>query len=130
MDTLQVLIAAVTLALVVGEVAYVRYRMRHEELAAEDRRMEAQAAAGIRRREAEDDAAALAAAARERGPADGTKVAVHVGPHLVQGKRVLRGEPEADGWIVLDDADLIEGTRSTPLGGRQWLPGTQWLQEL
>lgn len=130
MSTTQVFIVCLALVVVVVVVAVAQWRIRADALAAESARANAaEAALAAARRRIEAQAGA-AAASRALGPADGAKVGVHVGSHLIQGTRVRRGEPEADGWIVLDGAELLEGSRSTPLGGRQWLRDVQWLQEL
>lgn len=85
------------------------------------------------RRERGEAAAAELAARRERrdaGPRDGALLGVHVGAQVIRGTRVLRDAPEADGWTVLADAEMLDGGKSTPLGGRQWLAGASWIQEL
>lgn len=130
MSTTQVLIVAVAAVLIVALVAVGQWRIRADALEAEDRRESAREARRAEALERDAATAATAGARRALGPVDGAKVGVHVGPHLVQGTRVLRDAPEAEGWLVLDGAELLEGTRSTPLGGRQWLAGAQWLQEL
>lgn len=130
MSTTQVLIVVVGAVLITAMVALTRWRVREAELAAEDSHDQRQI--GAQRSARERDAASLAAvgARRALGPANGAKLGVHVGSHLVRGTRVRRGEPEAEGWIVLDDAELLEGTRATPMGGTQWLRDPQWMQEL
>jgi hypothetical protein len=125
MTTTQLLIVCLAVVLIAVVAAVTKWRVRMDELAAElaaveDRREE--------RREMEQ-------AAKERaqpsglGPPDGTQLAVYVGAHLVRGNRVQRNDPDAADWIVLEDAELIDGPRATPLGGRAWLR-RQWLQEL
>lgn len=130
MSTTQVLIVAVTVVVVVAIAAVTLWRVHADELAAAALRGRDEA--GALQACAERDSAALAVAESRRalGPADGARVGVHLGQHLIQGKRVLRDDADADGWIALDDAELLEGARATPLGGRQWLREAQWIQEL
>jgi hypothetical protein len=81
-------------------------------------------------REAMASADAERAARRAAGPQDGTLLGVHVGSQVIRGTRVLRDAAEADGWLVLEDASLLEGRTETALGGRQWIAGAPWIQEL
>lgn len=100
------------------------------------RQNEARAAAREARDAERERAAADAVSAAERGarddagPQDGALLGVHVGAQVIRGTRVLRGSADADGWLVLEDASLLEGRSETPLGGRQWLAGSSWVQEL
>jgi hypothetical protein len=126
--TTQVLIVMLALVAIAAFAALTRYGVRRAELESEDRRVIQQAHDREVARAVAD--AARADASAGRGPADGTRMGVHVGPHLIQGARVLRDAPEAEGWVVLEGAELLEGTRATPLGGRQWLRAAQWMQEL
>ena len=82
------------------------------------------------RREVEAADAAVRAARRDAGPADGAVLGVHVGSQVVRGTRVLRDAPEADGFLVLEDAEVLDGAKATALGGRQWLKAASWTQEL
>lgn len=130
MTTTQVLIVCVAAVLVVGLVALAKWRVRVEELALEERREQALRVIQAADHERNAQHAAALIAGRSRGPNDGAKIGVHVGSHLIRGTRVLRDASEAQGWIVLDDAELLEGNKQTPVGGRQWLHGSQWMQEI
>lgn len=130
MTTAQLLIVCLTVLAVAGAAAGAWSQVRRDatsaELARERQRMEERAAA----REAEAASAAARAARRGVGPPDGAVLGVHVGTQVIRGTRVLRDAEEADGWVVLDDASVHDGGKSTPLGGRQWLQGHGWTQEL
>lgn len=131
MTTVEVLIVSLAAVVIVAVVALAQWRIRVDEIAGNEVRARQQA---IEAREAAERRAAATEAAAAlpgpSGPEDGTVVGVHVGGQVVRGTRVLRGDAAAVGWIVLDDADLLDGTRTTPLGGRQWLPDETWKQEM
>lgn len=129
MTTGQVFIVSLTALAVVIVIALAKWRIRVDEIAGEEARARASEQAGLERRRIDAEAKA-AAPLTAFGPDDGAKLGVHIGGQLIQGTRVMRNDREADGWIVLDDAELLEGTRATPLGGRQWVRGTDWLQAL
>lgn len=129
MTTAQVLIVSLTALAVVVVIALAKWRIRVDEIAGEEARARASEQAGLERRRIDAEAKAVAPFAAF-GPEDGAKLGVHIGGQLIQGTRVMRDVREAEGWIVLDDAELLEGTRATPLGGRQWVRGTDWLQAL
>lgn len=133
MSTTQVLIVSLAALLAVALVVVTRYYTRAAELALEDSRGERAAASRVAELSTElEQRRAEADASGPAGPAEGTKVAIHVTGRDVQGTRVRVGEPAADGWIVLDDAAFVTGDRTQPLGGRQWFregPG-MWIQEL
>lgn len=128
--TEQVLIVALALVVIVAIVAFAQWRIRVDELAAEEHRVSGVEASRAAGRARDEDRKAEVAALQAPGPAEGAKVGVHVGDHLIQGTRVLRDDPDAKGWIVLDGAELLDGARATPLGGRQWVREAQWVQEL
>jgi hypothetical protein len=124
-ETGEVAIIAVAAIVIVAIVALASWRMKAAEIEGEaSRSHDAEAARGDAREARE------AAALHPIGPPDGAKMVVHVGLHDVQGTRVLRDAPEAQGWIVIDDAELLDGNKRIPVGGRQWLHGAQWMQEL
>lgn len=130
MTTAEVLIVSLSAVVIVAVVALAQWRIRVDEIAGNEVRARQQA---IEAREATARRAATAEAALPgaMGPADGAKLGVHIpGGQLIQGTRTLRDAREAEGWIVLDDAELLEGVRSTPLGGKQWIRDTGWMQEL
>ena len=129
MTTTQTWILAGAVVLIVLIVLVAQARMRMDQLASEERRERENAVARAESRQRDADRAEEAVARRALGPVDGTKVAVHIGPNIIRGTRVRRGEPDTDGWIVLDGAEMIVGERVEPLGGRQWLRDSQWLQE-
>lgn len=133
MSTTQVLIVSLALLAAITVVAYTHYRTRADELDTTRAREERVAAADIA-----DRADRRAAAALERdsrvppGPSEGATLVIHVAGRDVQGTRVRAGDPETDGWIVVDDASFVTGDRAQPLGGAQWFregPG-MWIQEL
>lgn len=127
--TIQVLIVSVAAFAIVAAIAFAKWRIDADALIAQEARARASEQAGVERRKV--DAEAKAAMPRAAfGPEDGAKLGIHIGGQLIQGTRVMRGAREAEGWIVLDDAELLEGVRATPLGGRQWIPAGSWMQEL
>lgn len=127
MDTADVAILAVAAVLIVTIVALVQLRTKVAEIEVEDRRESQREAARVEARDHRE--ARDAATSHATGPADGAVVLVHVGPHDVQGTRVMRDDPAAEGWIVLKDAVALESGRPTPLGGKQWLRNSPWMQE-
>lgn len=127
MTTAQVFIVSLSAVVIVAVVAFAQYRTKLAELARDELKNERDADDRTERRGQD---AAVAALHRPSGPADGAIVGVHVGDQIVRGKRVMRSDAAADGWVVLDAAELLDGTKATPLGGRQWLAGSGWLQEM
>jgi len=127
--TEQLLIVCLAVLAALAIVGFVRYRVRDAELVAEGSHAEraARERADVRRLELERAPAPVPA-----GPAEGSKVAIHVAGRDVQGTRVRVDDPTAAGWIVVDDAAFVTGDRNQPLGGAQWFregPG-MWIQEL
>lgn len=127
MTTAQVLIVSLAAVAIVVVVAYAQYRTKLAELARDELKNERDATDRAERRGVD---AAVAALHRPSGPEDGSVVGVHIDGQVVRGKRVRRGDASANGWIVLDVAELLEGTKATPLGGRQWLADSAWMQEM
>lgn len=127
--TTQVLIVSLAAIVIVAVIALAKWRIRVDEIAGEEARARASEQAGLERRRIDAEAKAVAPLAAF-GPEDGAQIGVHIGAQLVKGTRVMRAASEAEGWIVLDDAELLEGVRATPLGGRQWIRGADWLQAL
>lgn len=127
--TTQVLIVSLAAVVIVAVIALAKWRIRVDEIAGEELRARESARAGRERRAAAAEEAAVRLPGPS-GPADGAQIGVHIGAQLVKGTRVMRNAPEAEGWIVLEDAELLEGVRATPLGGRQWVPAGNWMQEL
>jgi hypothetical protein len=126
-STTVVLIVTLGVVACVAIVCFAQYRTTLAGLARDELKNERDATDRTERRGQD---AAVAALHRPSGPEDGTVVGVHVGGQIVRGKRVMRGDAAADGWIVLDGAELLEGSRAAPLGGRQWLADSAWMQEM
>lgn len=127
MSTTVVLIIALASVAIVAIICFAQYRTTLAGLARDELKNERDATDRAERRGQD---AAVAALHRPSGPDDGSVVGVHVGGQIVRGKRVLRSAPSADGWIVLDGAELLDGSKATPLGGRQWLAVSAWMQEM
>jgi hypothetical protein len=127
LSTIVVLIITLGVVACVAIVCFAQYRTTIAGLARDELKNERDA---DDRHERRGQDAAVAALHRPSGPADGAVVGVHVGGQIVRGKRVMRSEAAADGWIVLDSAELLDGSKATPLGGRQWLADSAWMQEI
>lgn len=131
MTTSQTLIVSLAAVVIVAVIALAQWRVRLAELASDDAKAARSSEERLAGREREAALETARAARVAMGPDDGAKLGVHIaGGQLIQGTRVKRGDSAAEGWIVLDDAELLEGVRSTPLGGKQWIRDTGWLQEL
>jgi hypothetical protein len=115
--TTQLTILCVASLVAIAIVAYARGRTRRDELDAEELRARRGAEERAERRAEADE---RAAAAVPGGPPDGSALVVHVDDRAIRGTRTLAGDPAADGWIVVDDAELLAGRDAQELGGRQW----------
>lgn len=128
MSTTVVLIISLSSVAIVAIICFAQYRTTIAGLARDELKNERDADDREARRGVD---AAVAALHRPTGPEDGTVIGVHVGGQIVRGKRVMRSEAAADGWIVLDGAELLDGAaQPRPLGGRQWLAVSSWMQEM
>jgi hypothetical protein len=128
MSTTVVLIISLTVFAIVVVICFAQYRTTIAGLARDELKNVRDADDREARRGVD---AAVAALHRPSGPEDGTVIGVHVGGQIVRGKRVMRSDAVADGWIVLEAAELLDGAaQPRPLGGRQWLADAAWMQEM